>query len=583
MIRNTIHIPERVVSDSTAPHGVSAILHIGAGSCRELDYYLSLNPQRVILVEANPDEVRKLNRRASQFPQVEVVCAAVSGSVGPQSLRLFNMPHWNSLRPPTGLIGKFPGLRQLKEVAVEPVLPGELVASIGIDAGGRNWLIVDAPGEEAGILGGLQAELFQRVILHCPEETLYEAASRADALLDLLARAGYDIDSEDRSVPEVPCWTLIRNPLKVEIAELRRTLKHLEEKLGEKQDAYARDLASMRELVDRNARLAAERASALDALTAERVRISGMLEASSTRILQLEEQQRCLLKTLGEDVKALTQIMRAEPSMVSELQRFSAETMRLVQKILEDHSGRTDKAIRAVKRQLSAEMALSSRRMMSRLSLENYLNGGTLHPSTQQWAVSGELALYLVQLIERNHYDHIIEFGSGTSTVIMASALLRNISKYESAPRLTSFEHHREYFEKTESDLRQAGLREIVDLEHVPLIEHSTPAGESFLYYGCDRKIEAIAAQLKSGTGARLLVLVDGPPGNIGKEARYPALPILAQYLGGHRMDIVIDDYLRPDERAIVGRWTELLDRREMSWATTELDFEKGACLLEIG
>jgi hypothetical protein len=77
-------------------------------------------------------------------------------------------------------------------------------------------------------------------------------------------------------------------------------------------------------------------------------------------------------------------------------------------------------------------------------------------------------------------------------------------------------------------------------------------------------------------------VLVDGPPAITGKCARYPAMPIVLQYLARHRLDVVVDDYRRRDEFEIVDRWARLIEDRQIEFERVELDFEKGACLLRL-
>lgn len=50
------------------------------------------------------------------------------------------------------------------------------------------------------------------------------------------------------------------------------------------------------------------------------------------------------------------------------------------------------------------------------------------------------------------------------------------------------------------------------------------------------------------------MLIVDGPPGRVNKDARYPALPLLHERLnpGAH---VFLDDATRPDERRILTQW----------------------------
>ena len=50
------------------------------------------------------------------------------------------------------------------------------------------------------------------------------------------------------------------------------------------------------------------------------------------------------------------------------------------------------------------------------------------------------------------------------------------------------------------------------------------------------------------------LLLVDGPPGEVGPQSRYPAFPLLEQFLSDSAL-IVLDDGRRQEEQQIVTRW----------------------------
>ena len=65
------------------------------------------------------------------------------------------------------------------------------------------------------------------------------------------------------------------------------------------------------------------------------------------------------------------------------------------------------------------------------------------------------------------------------------------------------------------------------------------------------------------------LLVVDGPPGLLRPQARYPALPVLRERLSPGA-SILLDDTHRADEREIVRRWldeVEGLERAEVSVA----------------
>ena len=70
------------------------------------------------------------------------------------------------------------------------------------------------------------------------------------------------------------------------------------------------------------------------------------------------------------------------------------------------------------------------------------------------------------------------------------------------------------------------------------------------------------------------LLVVDGPPGAMQKQARYPAVPLLIDRMAPDAV-IVMDDGARPDEQAAVAEWT-----RRHNLQPHYLDFEKGAFVI---
>jgi hypothetical protein len=99
------------------------------------------------------------------------------------------------------------------------------------------------------------------------------------------------------------------------------------------------------------------------------------------------------------------------------------------------------------------------------------------------------------------------------------------------------------YLERTRSVLVEHGVAEYVDLRHAPLVETVTPRG-TFPWYDVSLNgIEQID-----------LLVVDGPPGNTGPHARYPALHVLGDRLASDAL-VLVDDTSRKDEQDMVEHW----------------------------
>ncbi|MBF8680114.1 tetratricopeptide repeat protein [Pseudomonas fulva] len=232
---------------------------------------------------------------------------------------------------------------------------------------------------------------------------------------------------------------------------------------------------------------------------------------------------------------------------------------------------------------IRAEFQNNASQIEAYLDLQNFFNHGNHLPKMHGWPVSPDLALYLVDRIDTNKYDAIIEFGSGTSTILIAQTLSIK-SQYAASyfdTKQISFEHLPEYHNKTIKELEKYKLSDNVNVALTPLAPLILPGGE-FSYYSCQQHLSEVADSI-SIKKIKILALVDGPPAKTGKHARYPALPILLQAFPQARIDILLDDYGRAEEKGVVELWTTLLNTSSgYTYSIETISMEKDACLLSI-
>lgn len=235
---------------------------------------------------------------------------------------------------------------------------------------------------------------------------------------------------------------------------------------------------------------------------------------------------------------------------------------------------------------LKKEVANAAKQIEAFVGLQSYFANGEL-PSINlerhSWPISPDFALYLIALIETHPYDLIIEFGSGISTVIIARTLAKMAPARTGKPPVAflSFDHLERYYQQTLAQLQQAGLADRVQLAHTPLRDWLAPNGQTYAYYECNTALAAQAAK-QDLAGLRVLVVVDGPPAATGPHARYPAGPLILQHFGGATIDLLLDDYIRDDEKQIAQLWQADIAAAGYSVTKTEQQLEKDACLLAI-
>lgn len=230
-----MHWIEYLASWSESP---DCIVHLGAGAGNDLAAWQVYRPRRHVLVEPNPESLPELRRRTADQPNVEIWPVAVAANDGQGELALYNDPDFASLRPPTRLIELLPGLRQTGQAMVDALAANELVERLNLDDDKANWLLIDTPGEEAGIIATLeehkQLRCFDRVILCAGFDSLYEGAASAEQLALELQEMGYLIEGAvDNSDPDWPRYSLRLSHETLECWRLRREHEQLKADFGQ--------------------------------------------------------------------------------------------------------------------------------------------------------------------------------------------------------------------------------------------------------------------------------------------------------------------------------------------------------------
>ena len=193
--------------------------------------------------------------------------------------------------------------------------------------------------------------------------------------------------------------------------------------------------------------------------------------------------------------------------------------------------------------------------------LQRLVSMNQVMPRPGTWAASEDLLLYLVGHVLREQPALIVDLGSGQSSVWMAAALRQSGSN----GRVVAIDHDLNYAEQTRELAAAHGLSRWLDVRVAPLQETQIE-GQTYTWY--DRSLMTDLHNIG-------LLSVDGPPGQGGKNARWPALPLLQAQMATDGV-VVMDDMVRNDEQAIVADWLT----RFPQWQVTNLHFEKGAAAL---
>lgn len=215
-------------------------------------------------------------------------------------------------------------------------------------------------------------------------------------------------------------------------------------------------------------------------------------------------------------------------------------------------------ALNATKVDTQSMLDLHYRQVESAVALYSTMDFRVPLATMRNWAISPDFACELARIVEREKPGVVLELGSGSSTVVVATALSHNGSG-----QVISLDHDADWGRRTSEQLQTSGLEAIGRVFNAPL-KPAVVEGEEYPWYDLD----------SMGTLPRVdMLIVDGPPGVLRKNARYPALPLLREILSPNAL-IVLDDTKRPDETDIVARWCDLFGAERLDRPETEKGME---------
>jgi len=176
-------------------------------------------------------------------------------------------------------------------------------------------------------------------------------------------------------------------------------------------------------------------------------------------------------------------------------------------------------------------------------------------------AISPDFANILVSIIFEKKPKTIVECGSGVSTLIISYCI-----KKMGCGHIWSIDHEKKYSDITSNNLKTHGLASFSTVIVAPmkLIDIDN---KNYNWYDT-KGLTAIQNKID-------MLIIDGPPRNYSDEVRYPALPLLYEYLSDDAV-IILDDANRKGEKEIVRKWLKQYKCLSYEW----VDSEKGAVIL---
>ena len=365
-------------------------------------------------------------------------------------------------------------------------------------------------------------------------------------------------------------------------------------------DDYKAEADALQSRLTEQEALAANRAEEIGALKAAQAELQALAdghkaEANALQARLVEQEalatnRKVALDGLTARYEILQKTYQEALTSVTEQQKelFSAMASQssLLTSGFEKQIAELERVRKSVQGACKKEIDFALQQAVAYNGLAQYFESGKLPevtPWKRGWPASPDFILWQVELIEKNNYDLILEFGSGITSLYTAktlAAIYKN-KKSEKLTKAVTFDHLEEFFLQTKDIISQAGLSDTIDIIHAPLKEYTAPDGTAYQYYSCQETLAILSSQYRS-SDLRLLVIVDGPPGATNKNARYPAFPVVMQYFAPAHIDFLLDDYIRGDEKESAGLWKAACATAGVEHTIFEKQMEKEAFLLRI-
>ena len=189
---------------------------------------------------------------------------------------------------------------------------------------------------------------------------------------------------------------------------------------------------------------------------------------------------------------------------------------------------------------------LESRQLLPELNLP-------FIPQTS-YALSASAIRIILNDVVLHQRRHVIEFGSGMSTLFLAKVL-----KEFPDTELISIDHDAAWLGYLQNQLEKIGASGVVRLIHAPL--ESAEMNDDVSWYARDIVLAALKNYVVDSA------IIDGPKARHSNDAetRSYALGILESQLNPRGHVVFMDDINRPGERKIYERWAREFDFEKVS------------------
>lgn len=235
---------------------VGCIVHIGAGSCSELESYLSLNPKKIVLVEAVTKTADRLIRRL-KVTNVSVVNKIISANKEEMEYYITQPFKFSSLKEPGKLKELFQNLKFEMSTKVDSLRLTKFIDEQHLNNEELNYLIVQINGAEFGVLSDTSDKdlaRFSSISIQIAFDESFKQMPSSEKLVELLRSKGFQLTS------------------RIEIDTVYTDLIFSRDVVTEITQKYSRqktDIIRLKENVNANEKIAVQQSKAFESIESE--------------------------------------------------------------------------------------------------------------------------------------------------------------------------------------------------------------------------------------------------------------------------------------------------------------------------
>lgn len=217
---------------------IGHIVHVGSGLCSELQSYENLEPQQIVLIEADNQQVAELINRTQSKQRINILAYAVAEKEKEQqTLKKLTNRRDSSLLIPEKILEYYPSLAIAEEQAVTTETLDNLLQNYTLDKSYHHVLILEVQGLESLIIKTTSVELllqFSGIIIRISTEKLYKQEQQEN-VIDCLELIGFDFSHQENERYNSVFTKLFfqRNNEKIELKDSNQQIEHLTKQLSD--------------------------------------------------------------------------------------------------------------------------------------------------------------------------------------------------------------------------------------------------------------------------------------------------------------------------------------------------------------